>query len=45
MRGAGRERRDSLARIPDTLTGLSRAYAASGGDPADLVDALDPINR
>ena len=37
-----RERRDNLARIPDTITDLSRAYAASGGDPADLVDALTP---
>ena len=37
-----RERRDNLARIPDTITDLSRAYAASGGDPADLVPALNP---
>lgn len=37
-----RERRDNLARIPDTITDLSRAYAASGGDPADLVQALTP---
>ena len=37
-----RERRDNLARIPDTITSLSRAYAASGGDPADLVQALTP---
>lgn len=36
-----RERRDNLARIPDTITDLSRAYTASGGDPADLVKALD----
>lgn len=36
-----RERRDNLARIPDTIADLSRAYAASGGDPADLVKALD----
>ena len=37
-----RERRDNLARIPDTITDLSRAYAASGGDPADLVEAVQP---
>lgn len=37
-----RERRDNLDRIPDTITDLSRAYAASGGDPADLVTALGP---
>lgn len=36
-----RERRDNLARIPETITDLSRAYTASGGDPADLVKALD----
>lgn len=37
-----RERRDNLARIPDTITDLSRAYTESGGDAADLVDALSP---
>lgn len=37
MRGTGREWRDNLARLPD----LSRAYAASGGDPDDLRGALD----
>ena len=37
-----RERRDNLARIPDTIADLSRAYAASGGDTADLVQALTP---
>ena len=37
-----RERRDNLARIPDTIADLSRAYTASGGDPADLVQALTP---
>ena len=37
-----RERRDNLARIPDTIADLSRAYTASGGDPADLVTALTP---
>lgn len=37
-----RERRDNLARIPETITDLSRAYAASGGDTADLVQALTP---
>lgn len=36
-----RERRDNLARIPGTITDLSRAYTASGGDPADLAKALD----
>ena len=36
-----RERRDNLARIPETIADLSRAYTASGGDPADLVKALD----
>lgn len=36
-----RERRDNLARIPDTITVLSRAYVASGGDPDDLKGALD----
>lgn len=34
------ERRDNLARIPDTIADLARAYAASGGDPADLRDAM-----
>ena len=37
-----RERRDNLDRIPDTIADLSRAYAESGGDPADLVQALTP---
>lgn len=36
------ERRGNLARIPDTITDLSRAYTASGGDRADLVNALSP---
>lgn len=36
-----RERRDNLARIPETITDLSRAYAAAGGDPDNLVDALE----
>ena len=36
------ERRRNLARIPDTITDLSRAYTESGGDPADLVQALTP---
>lgn len=40
-----RERRDNLDRIPDTITDLSRAYTASGGDPADLVNALSPEDR
>ena len=37
-----RERRDNLARIPGTIADLSRAYAASGGDPAGLVAAVQP---
>ena len=37
-----RERRDNLARIPDAIADLSRAYAASGGDCADLVEAVQP---
>ena len=37
-----RERRDNLARIPDTIADLSRAYTESGGDPADLVEAVQP---
>lgn len=37
-----RERRDNLARIPDTIADLARAYTAAGGDAADLVDALEP---
>lgn len=36
------ERRRNLARIPDTIADLSRAYAASGGDPAELVEAVQP---
>lgn len=39
---AEQERRDTLARIPDAITDLSRAYTESGGDPADLVQALTP---
>lgn len=37
-----RERRDNLARIPDTIADLARAYTASGGDCADLVEAVQP---
>lgn len=36
-----RERRDNLSRIPETISDLSRAYAAAGGNPDDLVDALE----
>ena len=36
------ERRRNLARIPDAIADLSRAYTESGGDPADLVQALTP---
>lgn len=37
-----RERRDNLARIPDTIADLARAYTASGGDCAELVEAVQP---
>ncbi len=35
------ERRTALATIPETVAGLARTYAAGGGDPADLVGALE----
>ena len=36
------ERRRNLARIPDAIADLARAYAASGGDCAELVEAVQP---
>lgn len=35
------ERRANLARIPEQVADLARTYAAGGGDPADLIAALD----
>ena len=35
-----RERRQSLAQIPATVTQLGAEYAKSGGDPAELAEAL-----
>lgn len=35
------ERRTNLAAIPGQVADLARTYAAGGGDPADLVAALE----